>query len=298
MNKITLGADTEFFLTDKNGNIIPSVGLIGGTKKDPIPISQILETSTYDRFMIQEDNVLAEINVPVANDAKEFETILQLKSFVIRDVCRKFSTGNYMSIKSLHSYHFFKPEQLLSEQAQTFGCDPDFNAWTGKMNESPKVKSNMRTAGFHIHIGYENSTMEKNMEIIKFMDMIFGINTIRKNTQQMRMFMYGKMGAFRHKPYGVEYRFLDSGYLKRFIDNYNTHQPFFTAIQNIVTLVSEGKTVEKVFTEESIKKITDCILFNDVKYAKEVMFYSIGDYERTVREIIQSSVLENYLRTT
>jgi len=48
--------------------------------------------------------------------------------------------------------------ELQSDQAKLFGCDIDYNAYTMKANPKPKgTSTNLRSAGFHIHVGYENS---------------------------------------------------------------------------------------------------------------------------------------------
>jgi len=54
---ITIGCDPEVFIQDEKGVIIPAVGLIGGTKEEPIKVLN---------GALQEDNVLGEFNTDPA----------------------------------------------------------------------------------------------------------------------------------------------------------------------------------------------------------------------------------------
>src|SRR5699024_1887019 len=66
INNITLGADPELFLQkiDKS-EVVSAIGLIGGTKDNPKPISE-------KGHSIQEDNVLVEFNIPPSFTKEEF----------------------------------------------------------------------------------------------------------------------------------------------------------------------------------------------------------------------------------
>jgi len=52
INNPTVGSDFEMFICDKDGNLISGVGLIGGTKEEPLSIGE--------RCYRQEDNVMGE----------------------------------------------------------------------------------------------------------------------------------------------------------------------------------------------------------------------------------------------
>jgi hypothetical protein len=125
----------------------------------------------------------------------------------------------------------FDPDYLLSQppKALELGCDPDFNAWSGEQNEKPDVDKPMRTAAGHVHIGFlEPGTMPDEMlfetarTITKQMDFYLGLPSLLFDHDQERREMYGQAGAFRPKPYGVEYRvlsnrWLDSEHLMRWV---------------------------------------------------------------------------------
>ena len=64
---LMVGADVEMFLKDKEGNPVPCVGVVGGTKSDPLPLPGLPEG-----FARQEDNVMLEFNIAPAKDASMF----------------------------------------------------------------------------------------------------------------------------------------------------------------------------------------------------------------------------------
>lgn len=198
INNVKLGADPEVFLIDTNtGKVISAEGIIGGTKDSPKKISEV-------GHCVQEDNVMAEFNIPPAIDKESFSKDIQ---FVIDYLNESTHTNTKVLIAAsaeLES-HF-----LETPQAKMFGCDPDFNVWLRGINESPSSESTLRTCGGHIHIGYENPEMEKSEEIIRFMDLYLGVPSILMDTDTRRREMYGKAGCFRFKSYGVEYRTLSN----------------------------------------------------------------------------------------
>ena len=64
MTYVRIGSDPETFLRDAAGKYISSVGLIGGSKDEPMPIG--------NGCSVQEDNVTVESNTPPTNDPQEF----------------------------------------------------------------------------------------------------------------------------------------------------------------------------------------------------------------------------------
>lgn len=207
---ITLGADPEVFIKElPTGKFIPSLDLIGGTKLDPRPLS-------IPGFFVQEDNVLAEFNIPPSKTKIEF--IANIKSGITQ---LENILGNNHRVEIATS-HKFTPEDLKDPRAEEFGCDPDFNAWFEEINPRPHTPTDgLRTAGGHIHVGYKldiGATMddraEVNKEIVKWMDLYLGVPSMKLDTDSERRRLYGRAGAYRNKEYGVEYRTLSSFWLK------------------------------------------------------------------------------------
>lgn len=196
---VTIGADPEVFVLDDSGEIGSAIGRIGGSKENPIPLD--------GGGAIQEDNVLAEFNIDPATTAKGF--IYNIKSVMnqLEEVVGP------LVIKSSHEY--LKSVLMeYGEQALTFGCDPDVCAWTGKTNQSPNPYTTLRTAGGHLHIGYEDHNEDLNISIAKMCDIFLGVPSVLMDNDGLRRKLYGYAGSMRHKPYGVEYRSLSNFWLR------------------------------------------------------------------------------------
>lgn len=199
--KFTLGADPEMFLVDKSGNYVASCGLVGGTKRDPLPLS------IGDGFAVQEDNVAVEYNIPPSESKEKFRYNIMLARMHLAEI-----VGNKGLAFATTAAAVFPDEQLLEPAAREFGCDPDFNAWrNGKRNPRPKAENqNLRSCGGHIHIGYKFKSPEELIEFIKYMDLCASVPATVMDKDEQRKELYGKRGAFRYKPYGCEYRSLSN----------------------------------------------------------------------------------------
>lgn len=208
MNKpildVTLGADIEVFLQHKTTKeIISAEGFIQGTKDNPFVFD-----ASNKYFATSLDNVLAEFCVPPAKTKEEFWANIQkalgyINSRLPDDIC----TTAFPSF-SLH------PKYLQTKNAITFGCEPDYNAYSGEQNVKPFCPDQtLRSAGGHIHIGYTTPDSITNMAIIRALDLFIGVPSIIAEPDNKRKELYGKAGAFRHKEYGVEYRTPSNYYL-------------------------------------------------------------------------------------
>jgi hypothetical protein len=198
IKNVTVGSDSEVIVADLSGRPFPVCGIIGGTKDKP----RKLGSSPY---LIQEDNVLLEFNIPVCTSAKEFADHMLLG-------LRKSLHELPPSLMAYpHSTAEFAPQLLSFPAAQVFGCEPDFNAWT--MEENPKPYSDnkqLRSAAGHIHIGWENPTNQDRLDLVKACDIFAGLRSVINFKDKTRRQLYGKAGAFRPKEYGIEHRVLDN----------------------------------------------------------------------------------------
>lgn len=198
---ISIGTDPEVFVKC-DGAIIPGIGLIGGSKECP------RET---EFGAVQEDNVLAEFNIPPSGNSDEFLNNITL---VMSDLNNILDQHNCCTeIVSSHEFDF---ETLLSygPDAMQFGCDPDYNCWTKEKNPTPSDFSGLRTAGGHVHIGYDNPDPETSYQVAMMCDVFLGIPSLLLDNDTNRRKLYGKAGACRIKAYGVEYRSLSNFWLK------------------------------------------------------------------------------------
>jgi hypothetical protein len=187
-----LGCDPELFLKHKEtGKFISSIGLIGGSKDFPMPIGE--------GCAVQEDNVAVEFNTPPCASADDFVKHINYTLEKLKEVASRMD----LQLAIIPSARF-DDDQLDNEAAQTFGCDPDFNAWRdGRQNPRPKATDgNLRSAGGHIHV----ETDLDPIDVVRAMDLFVGCMMIEFDTDTSRRELYGKAGAFRKKSYGVEYR--------------------------------------------------------------------------------------------
>ena len=189
-----LGCDPEVFLQDEHGKFISSIGLIGGNKHAPKQCFGL-----PDGFTLQEDNVALEFGIPPASSANEFVNY-------IRAVLHNGKQTTGLKFSGL-SCVVFPEDQMQTPDAFVFGCEPDYNAWTKQVNEKPEPPHPfMRSAGGHVHI----ETKLDPIDVIRACDLFLGVPSILMDKGEERRKLYGKAGAFRPKPYGVEYRTLSN----------------------------------------------------------------------------------------
>jgi len=201
VKNITIGADPEMFLFSESQNkFVPVCGLIGGTKSEPLPISD-------KGHFLQEDNVMAEFCIPPATSRKMFIEDIQFVKDYIAETILKPRGLIYKCVGSA----IFDENDLVSEQAQEFGCDPDYDVYTFEANKVSRVNPLLRSAGGHIHVGYDNNNPQTSFELIKVMDLFLGLSSIILDPDTERRKLYGKAGTYRLKPkYGFEYRVLST----------------------------------------------------------------------------------------
>lgn len=252
-----VGADCEVFLT-KDGKPYPVVGLLGGTKAEPKPILDILGPG----YAVQEDNVMPEFNIPPCTSAKEFDAAIK----AVLDYLESFFAPQGLGI-SIQSYAHFDKDLLTSKQARTFGCEPDYNAWTLEENEidnlHPTLKT-MRTAAAHVHVELLRSDGSKPEipELIAFVKMLdvylavpFGILEPDGNVRRQ---FYGRAGSFRLKPYGIEFRTLSN----LWISNPTWRQFVFNGVQYVASrCMSNWETAIKEYDNRAdviVQSINAC----------------------------------------
>lgn len=189
-----IGADPELFFK-KESKFISSIGLIGGSKAIPSPIGE--------GCFVQEDNVAVEFNIPACENLNDFQKSI---AYALREINNKAKQYG-LSLAHNTASALFDEDQLDCQAARIFGCDPDYNAWTNRINPKPKANNiNLRSAGGHIHIGLPGMSHKEQRDLIKLMDLFIGVPSIVLDKDKQRRELYGKAGAFRPKTYGVEYR--------------------------------------------------------------------------------------------
>lgn len=198
---IVLGADPELFLRRNDGCYVPCIDVIGGTKKDPNYI-------TDEGHAMQEDNVMVEFNIPPSKTKDEF---IHNLGFTMNHILDNLEDD--LGLHVVPSVEF-EWEQLEHEQAKVSGCSPYLNAYTKEEETVILDDTNIRYAGGHIHIGYDEPTIKKTDKLVKALDLYLALPSLLLDLDDRRRQTYGKAGMFRIKDYGFEYRSLSNFWLK------------------------------------------------------------------------------------
>ena len=243
-----IGSDIEVFIQEEQtGKYISSQGdeyngfspRVPGTKHDPYYIDE------EKQFAVETDNVSVEFLVPPTRNCGEF---IQNINYMMRHIKDRLPIG---LIPVARASARFDADQLLSPDTLVFGCDRDLNAWTGEYNPRPDNTTNLRSNGFHIHIGYDNPNEATSIQLIRAMDYFVGIPSVLVDRDTDRRTLYGKAGSFRHKPYGVEYRTL-SGVL---IGNDEHIKQVFENTIKAINFINSGKVISNELMEEIVSII-------------------------------------------
>jgi hypothetical protein len=200
---LRIGADPEFFLK-KDGKFVSAFGMVKGTKHEPEPV---------ELGAVQVDGMALEFNINPASNPDEFSininTVLaKLRSMIPKDYDFAFSSVAHFD----EAYMAQQPEKALE-----LGCAPDYNAWTEQENTPPDVKAPFRTAAGHVHIGWTEGAdvfdpvhFDACCKLTRQLDCLLGTWSLQHEQFNERRELYGKAGAFRPKPYGMEYRVLSN----------------------------------------------------------------------------------------
>lgn len=241
-----LGSDPEVFL-QQGEEFVAVCGMLGHDKWNPMQVPDMAQGFTF-----QEDNVALEFGVPPASSAQEF--ISHIKAVQARFLAEH----KHLTFSKISAVVFPK-SQLKHPSAKIFGCEPDFNAWTGEINPKPVAPSKqLRSAGGHVHV----ETSLNPREVIKAMDVFLGIPATLMDEGELRKQLYGKHGAYRPKPYGAEYRTLSNFWI--FEDKYIKWVWDNTA--RALNFIETGGDVSHL--EQQVTQIID---HNDKELAKQLV---------------------------
>lgn len=242
-----VGCDPELFLKDPRTNSYVSAhDVIPGSKIEPFKVTS---------GAIQVDGAAAEFNTDPASSAKQFVTNI---SQVMTEL--KARTGDFELV--LDPTVTFEPSYFnsLPDVVKELGCNPDFNAYTKNVNPAPDGASiTMRTASGHVHVGWCDNVnpmdpmhFDDCVEVIKQLDFFLGLPSLAWDPDGKRRGLYGKAGAFRPKPYGVEYRTMSNVWLR----SNHVQSWIFDAVQHSLSRLQSDK---KSFFDVYGSYARDCI---------------------------------------
>lgn len=267
---LKIGTDAEVFLSSAKGTPFPVVGLLGGTKQKPLPVKNFREG-----FSVQEDNVMAEFNIPPADNAREFSANIEQMLLHLKEHMRQYDLD--LAIKA--SMHF-PLSKLRTKQAQTFGCEPDMCAWTGEENlidrDNPELKT-LRTAAAHIHVSYlvdDEVPHEPYSRIlaVRAHDLFLGVPGILLDSDEERRKIYGKAGAFRNTVYGHEYRTPSNFW----IESERYRQWTFDQTQKALEFVSTEEGEATLLNDENVSRNIQHAINNHSELAASWLCHRFG----------------------
>lgn len=204
-----IGADPEFFVRKGqhfiSGHIFPC-----GTKHKP---------RRTDNGFVQVDGVALECNIRPSDNRSAF--ISNLRG-VLRDLDSIVRSVDASAELVARPAVFFGQKRLstIPPENAELGCTPDFDAYTGRRNPTPDRTIPIRTGSGHIHIGWTEGKTPREFKhfqrccgLSKQLDYFLGLPSLLWDTDTRRRQLYGQAGAFRPKPYGVEYRVLSNAWI-------------------------------------------------------------------------------------
>ena len=252
IKNVLIGADPELFL-EKDGKIVSAEGHIGGTKDEPKEIDN-------KGHFIQEDNVMIEFNIPPSSDKESFlNSINYVKEYLSVLTKIKGFSLNYSASANLDK------NELSTKQAKQFGCEPDFNVYMKDINQPPKAGGTLRCCGGHIHVGFDNPTIELQEQLVYALDITIGLDSLLLDSDTKRKTMYGKAGSFRFKKYGIEYRTLSNFWIK----NDKSIEWIYDRVLKAVELVNSGK-IDNLISKYS-SQVQNVIDENDIEGSIELL---------------------------
>jgi len=207
MIQFTIGADPELFVQDVDKRFISAHEFIPGTKDKPHPV---------ECGAIQKDGVSAEFNIWPASDCNTFVKHIKVVTEQMHDYLPKGCSLAPTPTAWFDKEYF----DSLPDEPKMLGCTPDYNAYTGAVNDPPETRESFRTGSGHIHIGfgdidpYDDDDLVICRNVVKQLDQALYYPSLTWDSDKTRRTLYGKMGAFRPRTYGVEYRPLSNAYLR------------------------------------------------------------------------------------
>jgi len=211
MSKITLGADPELCIYDRNtGRQIPGWEITAGEKLGK-------HEDIGKGVTVHADGVALEFNFPPAPPIDFANQALDALRTVTNFVKKKIPDAGVAFIGETNN---FSKEDLEHPIAKMIGCDPDYDAYSSSgdvprvlNNEIMLPYANTKFFGGHLHVGYNKDKCPP-WAAVRLMDALVYGPLLRYENSGARKIWYGKAGSYRPKSYGLEYRTPSAFWLK------------------------------------------------------------------------------------
>lgn len=203
--KLKVGVDPEFFTADKkNKRYCSAHDLVPGNKDKPHPL---------EGGAVQADGCAIEFNIDPAESSIEFKQ----NTTKVMEQIRKLVPDDYEFVfKPIIRFDEYYFDTHVPAEPKELGCNPDFNAYSKAINPRPEPKGHLRTArtaAGHFHIGWTKDADVNDPShrydcelVVRALEATIGPYMKLWDKDKERSAIYGKPGAFRYKPYGVEWR--------------------------------------------------------------------------------------------
>lgn len=266
-NKFLFGADPEVFVKSKGKAVSVYETGLPGSKESPFKTSA---------GAVQQDGFAAEFNIdPVpSHDFERFNQNIVRTIADLRDQLNKDQNGKFnLAIQPVMD---FDPEYMADQpdHVKELGCNPDFNAYTLKENPMPEGDRPFRSGAGHMHYGWGADIPTDNEDhlaicagFVKMLDATVGLYMTFIDREPRRRILYGKAGAFRPKPYGVEYRTPSNAWISTRDRRFLMH-----GLSNFaILMMTQGTTVERM-TSIDVEKVINEGNFNIAQLTLDSMF--------------------------
>lgn len=266
MSQFLLGADPEFMIFDREGNLRSAIGIVKGTKEKKLDLG-----GGHQCFY---DNVLCEVNVRPGGSESE---VIASFSDCLRRLAKAVSPYRLAPQASAT----YPEKECQHPDARVFGCDPEYCAYEMCQVTPPTCESSFRSGGGHIHLGATKESypllapvkgddrMDRDwgrVWVIRAMDLFVGLPSLfidHDPTSAARRKLYGNAGTHRPKEeYGVEYRATSN---------------FWIASPRLMTLVYNLSQFAVRFAAERLHEEL-------WKGESECVGYSVADLRRAINE--------------
>lgn len=244
-----IGSDPELFVRNGagflSGHLFPC-----GTKAAPRKTTN---------GAVQVDGIALEFNTKPAATRDEFVANLKAVLGDLNAIVAEHAPGAYLeAVPTAHVGLDFL--RNIPRENSELGCNPDFNAYFMGENPIPDAELPFRTGSGHVHVGFcypdEELThdplhFERSARIARQLDFFLGLPSLDWDADQERRALYGKAGAFRPKPYGMEYRVLSN----RWVADDKLAGYVFDQTQRALKALDEGNDLSERFGMDARKAI-------------------------------------------
>jgi hypothetical protein len=210
-----IGTDPEVFLKNKITNrFVSAHGRFPGSKEEPYRL---------DQGAVQVDGHALEFNTDPVDNEDDFVHVVNHVFNQVKGIVSEIDPNLEIVLEPVARFdeEYF---ETLPPESKVLGCTPDYSAETGYELDAPTIGFEpIRTSSGHIHIGWTKD--EDAFDEQQFKKRFILANRItpyllkasagwETASSRERRLYYGREGAFRPKPYGVELRALDCLWLK------------------------------------------------------------------------------------